>query len=136
MGGLKTSTVCLLCWFMFLPLHVLLPLLESKGRARWTQCWVCTCPRVTEEEEKQDWLKRPRAQKKRDRTFASGSIVCRRGILGIIGNVYQWGGAAGLSVTCNEVMGEQQKKGRRGFTEAGGVFPKSVCACFNPRITN
>lgn len=72
----------------------------------------------------------------RGRTFATGSIVRRRGVLGIIGNVLMvgGGGAAGLSVTFGEGIGEQRK--RRDFTEGRGVFPKSVRVCFNPRISN
>lgn len=38
MGGLKTTTMCLLCSYIFLPIYVQVPLLESPGRAGWPQC--------------------------------------------------------------------------------------------------
>lgn len=93
MDGLKIITMSLLCSYIFLPMHVLLPLIESTGIAVRPQCVQLGLhmqlgnrrggeTRLAEE---------LGARKERNRTLAIGSIVCRKGAWGITGNILMWG---------------------------------------------
>lgn len=58
----------------------------------------------------------------RGRTFATGSIVRRRGVLGIIGNVLMVGGG-GSRTECNLWRGDWRTKKKKRFHRGKGCLP-------------
>lgn len=74
-------------------MHVLLPLLEARGRARWTQCVQPGLHTLLgNRREGETRLAKDTNDTKGKRTCATGSIVCRRGVYGTIGKVLMGGG--------------------------------------------